>query len=102
MNEYSDFDLDRSTAQAWSGFESRLSEIISVIDDTADMTIGTATAAVRTTLVTVAVSGVLGALRATGPGGSSASAAGGLPLSRGSAAECGPVRALAARRTSVP
>ncbi|HIT76194.1 MAG TPA: hypothetical protein IAA98_11455 [Candidatus Avipropionibacterium avicola] len=44
MNEYSDFDLDRSTAQAWSGFESRLSEIISVIDDTADMTIGTATA----------------------------------------------------------
>lgn len=44
MNDYADFDLDRSTRQSWAEFERRLSEIISVIDDTADMTIGTATA----------------------------------------------------------
>lgn len=38
-----DFDLDRSTEQAWGEFQSRLSEVISVIDDSADLTIGTAT-----------------------------------------------------------
>jgi hypothetical protein len=36
------FDLDRSTAQAWSEFQSRLGEVISMIDDTGDLTIGTA------------------------------------------------------------
>ena len=40
--EYADFDLDRSIAQAWDGFELRLAEVISVIDDTADFTIGCA------------------------------------------------------------
>lgn len=44
MNQYTDFDLDRSTAQAWEEFQARLSEVISVIDDSEDMTIGTATA----------------------------------------------------------
>lgn len=44
MNQYSDFDLDRSTAQAWAEFQNRLSEVISVIDDTADMKISAATA----------------------------------------------------------
>lgn len=39
-----DFDLDRSTEQAWIEFQARLSEVISVIDDTDDLTIGTATA----------------------------------------------------------
>jgi hypothetical protein len=34
-----DFDLDRSTADAWNGFQDRLSDVISVIDDTADLTI---------------------------------------------------------------
>jgi len=43
MNQYSDFDLDRSTAQAWAEFENRLSEVISVIDDSADMRISAAT-----------------------------------------------------------
>lgn len=38
-----DFDLDRSTQQAWSEFQERLSEVVSVIDETADLTIGTAT-----------------------------------------------------------
>src|SRR4029450_9224385 len=41
MAAIDDFDLDRSTAQAWAEFQSRLSEVISVIDDTADLTIGT-------------------------------------------------------------
>ncbi len=36
-----DFDIDRSIEQAWSEFQSRLSEIISMIDDSADLTIGT-------------------------------------------------------------
>ncbi|MFX4270922.1 T3SS (YopN, CesT) and YbjN peptide-binding chaperone 1 [Propionibacteriaceae bacterium Y1685] len=44
MNQYTDFDLDRSTAQAWEEFQARLSDVISVIDDSEDMTIGTATA----------------------------------------------------------
>jgi hypothetical protein len=34
-----DFDLDRSTAQAWTAFQARLSEVISMIDDSADLTI---------------------------------------------------------------
>ncbi|SDB84217.1 hypothetical protein GA0111570_104265 [Raineyella antarctica] len=42
MPEYEDFDLDRSIAQAWDGFEIRLGEVISVIDDSADFTIGCA------------------------------------------------------------
>ena len=41
MADIDDFDLDRSTAQAWAEFQSRLSEIISMIDDSADLTIGT-------------------------------------------------------------
>lgn len=40
MPDYTEFDLDRSTAQAWDEFEVRLSEVISVIDDSADFTIG--------------------------------------------------------------
>lgn len=43
MPDNFDFDLDRSTDQAWSEFQVRLSEVVSVIDDTADLTIGTAT-----------------------------------------------------------
>jgi hypothetical protein len=42
LADIDDFDLDRSTAQAWAEFQSRLSEVISVIDDSADLTIGTA------------------------------------------------------------
>ncbi|WP_375431976.1 hypothetical protein [uncultured Friedmanniella sp.] len=34
-----DFDLDRSTAEAWAGFQTRLSEVISMMDDSADLTI---------------------------------------------------------------
>jgi hypothetical protein len=41
MADIDDFDLDRSTAQAWSEFQSRLSEVISMIDDSGDLTIGT-------------------------------------------------------------
>ena len=41
MADYSEFDIDRSTAQAWGEFQSRLSEVISVIDDSADLRIGT-------------------------------------------------------------
>jgi hypothetical protein len=41
MADIDDFDLDRSTAQAWAEFQSRLSEVISMIDDSADLTIGT-------------------------------------------------------------
>jgi hypothetical protein len=40
-----DFDVDRSTARAWTEFEVRLSEVISMIDESADLTI--CTAAVR-------------------------------------------------------
>ncbi len=43
MPEYEDFDLDRSTRQAWAGFQIRLAEVISMMDDSADLTIGTAT-----------------------------------------------------------
>ena len=41
MADIDDFDLDRSIAQAWAEFQSRLSEVTSMIDDTADLTIGT-------------------------------------------------------------
>jgi T3SS (YopN, CesT) and YbjN peptide-binding chaperone 1/T3SS (YopN, CesT) and YbjN peptide-binding chaperone 3 len=41
MADIDDFDLDRSTAEAWAEFQGRLSEVISVIDDTADLTIWT-------------------------------------------------------------
>jgi hypothetical protein len=41
MADIDDFDLDRSTAQAWAEFQSRLSDVISMIDDSADLTIGT-------------------------------------------------------------
>jgi hypothetical protein len=41
MADIDDFDLDRSIAQAWAEFQNRLSEVISVIDDTADLTIRT-------------------------------------------------------------
>jgi hypothetical protein len=37
--EIDDFDLDRSTAQAWAEFAGRLGEVISMIDDSADLTI---------------------------------------------------------------
>ena len=40
MPEYEDFDLDRSTAEAWDAFEGRLAEVVSVMDDTSDLTIG--------------------------------------------------------------
>lgn len=45
MSDYADFDLDRSTAQAWAEFQQRLSEVISVVDDSADLRIGTESAA---------------------------------------------------------
>ena len=40
MAEIDDFDIDRSIAQAWAEFQGRLSEIISVIDESGDLTIG--------------------------------------------------------------
>lgn len=42
MNDVDGFDIDRSIAQAWVEFQARLSEVISVIDESADLTIGTA------------------------------------------------------------
>lgn len=44
MADYSDFDIDRSTAQAWAEFQQRLSEVISMIDESGDLTIGTESA----------------------------------------------------------
>lgn len=41
MAVYEDFDIDRSTAQAWAEFQARLSEVISMIDDSGDLRIGT-------------------------------------------------------------
>lgn len=38
---YEDFDIDRSTAQGWAEFADRLGDVISVIDDSADLVIGT-------------------------------------------------------------
>ena len=43
--DYEGFDIDRSTAQAWSEFQTRLSDVVSVIDDSADLVIGTETEA---------------------------------------------------------
>lgn len=40
MPDYQDFDLDRSTAESWLEFEGRLAEVLSMIDDTADFTLG--------------------------------------------------------------
>lgn len=40
MPDYDDFDLDRSTAEAWHNFGDRLAEVVSVMDDTSDLTIG--------------------------------------------------------------
>jgi hypothetical protein len=39
LAEIDDFDLDRSTAQAWAEFTGRLAEVISMIDESADLTI---------------------------------------------------------------
>ncbi len=39
-----DFDIDRSIAAAWAEFQVRLSEIVSMIDESADLTIGTGSA----------------------------------------------------------
>ena len=44
MADIDDFDIDRSIEQAWAEFQARLSEIISMIDDSADLTIGTESA----------------------------------------------------------
>ena len=41
MTDIDNFDLDRSTAQAWQEFQARLSEVLSMIDDSGDLTIGT-------------------------------------------------------------
>lgn len=40
MPEYDDFDLDRSTREAWRRFADSLAEVISMMDDTSDLTIG--------------------------------------------------------------
>lgn len=40
MPDYEDFDLDRSTSQAWHAFSERLAEVVSVMDDSADLKIG--------------------------------------------------------------
>jgi hypothetical protein len=42
--EIDDFDIDRSTARSWADFQQRLAEVISMIDESADLTIGTAAA----------------------------------------------------------
>ena len=44
MADIDDFDIDRSIAAAWTEFQVRLSEIVSMIDDSADLTIGTGSA----------------------------------------------------------
>ncbi|HKF87429.1 MAG TPA: hypothetical protein VKB85_05085, partial [Propionibacteriaceae bacterium] len=44
MAEIDDFDIDRSIAQAWTEFSERLSEVISIMDDSGDLTIGTESA----------------------------------------------------------
>ena len=41
MADIDDFDIDRSIAAAWTEFQARLSEIVSMIDESADLTIGT-------------------------------------------------------------
>jgi T3SS (YopN, CesT) and YbjN peptide-binding chaperone 1/T3SS (YopN, CesT) and YbjN peptide-binding chaperone 3 len=44
MADIDDFDIDRSISSAWTEFQSRLSEVISMIDESGDLTIGTASA----------------------------------------------------------
>lgn len=39
MTDIDDFDLDRSIAEGWAGFQARLSEVISMMDDSGDLTI---------------------------------------------------------------
>lgn len=39
MSDIEDFDLDRSTRQAWEAFTARLDEVLSVMDSTSDLTI---------------------------------------------------------------
>lgn len=51
MPDYDDFDLDRSTAEAWQNFQSRLAEVISMMDDTADLTIGSVASSTDTATV---------------------------------------------------
>lgn len=41
MGDAQVFDLDRSTQQAWDGFGERLAEVLSMMDDTSVLTIGT-------------------------------------------------------------
>lgn len=45
MAEIDDFDLDQSVTSAWSEFEARLADVLSVIDDSADLSIGADAAA---------------------------------------------------------
>lgn len=40
MHEYDAFDLEASTAAAWVSFTQRLSEVLAVMDDTGDLSIG--------------------------------------------------------------
>lgn len=40
LGDNDEFDLDRSTAQAWTEFQARLSEVISMIDESGDLKIG--------------------------------------------------------------
>src|SRR5690606_15588320 len=39
MADIEDFDLDRTTAMAWEAFTDRLDDVLSVMDETADLTI---------------------------------------------------------------
>lgn len=50
MADIDDFDLDRITNQAWAEFQTRLSEVISMIDESGDLTIGTAAASTTDTI----------------------------------------------------
>lgn len=56
--EYDDFDLDRSTEQAWRHFSARLSEVISMMDDSQDLTIGSVTVTTTETVPFVRFSAV--------------------------------------------
>lgn len=48
MPDYDDFDLDRSTSEAWDAFEGRLAEVVSVMDDSSDLTIGSIASSAET------------------------------------------------------
>ena len=41
MADIDDFDIDKSIAAAWAEFQARLSEVVSMIDESGDLTIGT-------------------------------------------------------------